>query len=586
MTTWKAKLRYYSGTLGFRLAFLLAVALLPLALVSAIQSAAMLKETRARSEAALLGETMRASDADLLLVQRARGVTTALANMIAPLLDDPVRCSAAMQDLVARSDIYTAAGFVDRSGILTCVSKGQGLDVSGLEAFRQAMADPVPVIRLANEGRISSQPVVVVADPVFDDETLLGFVTVSLPHDRLTVERPPSLDGLPASDFVTFDTEGTILTSNVGTADVSRILPKDRSLKALSLSGEDVVFTAPSEGGENRSFAVIPIVPDLLYAMGSRPVDDQGIWYMRMLPSVTLPLAMWLACLFVAIAAIERLVTRHVRVLRQAMSGFADGKRIIGRMDMATAPVEFQELSDTFSHMTDTILHDEAEMEDMIHQKEVLLREVHHRVKNNLQLIASIMNMQMRQAKSAEAKSLMKGLQERVMSLATIHRGLYQTTGLTDIRADELLVDITRQVVQLAAGPGTQIGIDHAIGEVRLTPDQAVPLSLLLTEALANAVKYAGSTSGRSQIRVSLDREGGTHAVLQVRNTLGPIPATPGTSEGTGLGTQLLTAFAQQVGGRLDTETTEDMYTLRVVFEVRPLNEGEARISGGAAAET
>ncbi len=54
--------------------------------------------------------------------------------------------------------------------------------------------------------------------------------------------------------------------------------------------------------------------------------------------------------------------------------------------------------------MTETILHDEAEMEDVVHQKEVLLREVHHRVKNNLQLIASIMNMQMRRATSPEVR--------------------------------------------------------------------------------------------------------------------------------------------------------------------------------------
>ena len=76
---------------------------------------------------------------------------------------------------------------------------------------------------------------------------------------------------------------------------------------------------------------------------------------------------------------------------------------------MGDAAVEIRDVGEAYLKMTDTILHDEAELENMVHQREVLLREVHHRVKNNLQLISSIMNMQMRQSHSSEAKLLMKG---------------------------------------------------------------------------------------------------------------------------------------------------------------------------------
>ena len=124
---------------------------------------------------------------------------------------------------------------------------------------------------------------------------------------------------------------------------------------------------------------------------------------------------------------------------------------------MTGAPGELVELADAYGMMVDTILQDEAEMEDMVHQKEVLLREVHHRVKNNLQLIASIMNMQMRQARTLEARDLMKSLHDRVMSLATVHRGLYQTSGLTDVRANELMDDILRQLVRMAAAPAVSL---------------------------------------------------------------------------------------------------------------------------------
>ena len=581
MSDWKVRLNRLSQTLGFRLAFLLAIALLPLGAVSALQAAAMLKETRARSEAALMGETMRAAQSDLLVVQQARGAVAALAQAVRPLLADPAACSAMMRSVVRESGLYSIATFTNAEGRMSCASSSVGADVSRSSGFLRAMDSRQPMILLDDRGELSGQPVIVVTQPVFDAaNTLTGFVSVSLPHEALAA-RAGVATTASQPELLTFNGDGDILTSTAPTGEQDRVLPSDRSLEALGLEGQDVSFTARAEDGSMRSFAVIPIVPDLLYALGSWESESKAVWYLRALPSITLPLVMWLACLIVAFLSVERLVTRHVRSLRSAMSGFGDGKRIVGRLQMANAPSEIRDLAETFETMTDTILHDEAEMEDMIHQKEVLLREVHHRVKNNLQLIASIMNMQMRQARSVEAKTLMKSLQERVMSLATIHRGLYQTSGLTDIRADELLVDITRQVVQMATGPGRQIGLEHSFADVRLTPDQAVPLSLLLTEALANALKYAGSHDGYPKMWVAMWREGGSQAVLEVKNTVGPRPASSASVEGTGLGAQLLTAFSQQIGGKVDILHDERSYTLRVAFDVRPLNEAEARISGG-----
>ncbi|QUS36018.1 sensor histidine kinase [Falsirhodobacter algicola] len=579
MTTTKARLHRLSGTLGFRIAFLLAVALLPLAMVSAVQTIATLKEARARSEAALMGETMRAAEADLLLVQRARGAAQALSAALVPLLSDPIACSSALSSFVGQANIYTLAAFVDVNGRLTCASRSVGTSIAEVPSFQDLQRDPRPMVYVSYRPKISAQPVVVVSTPVYGlTNELLGFVSLSLPHQVLQADTAEHTATQPP-ELLTFNSEGEVLTSALPARQVVAMLPEGLNLADLA-STEDMSFTARTGSGQLRVYSVVPILPDALFAMGSWPVDDDDVWYMRALPNLFLPLAMWIASLVVAFLAVERLVTRHVRSLRQAMTGFGDGKRIIGRIPMAGAPTELRELSETFAHMTDTILHDEAEMEDMIHQKEVLLREVHHRVKNNLQLIASIMNMQIRQARSAEAKSLMKGLQERVMSLATIHRGLYQTSGLTDIRADELLTDITRQVVRLATGPGRHIALSTSFADMRLTPDQAVPLSLLLTEALANALKYAGSHDGNPTLEVRLFREGAVRAALVVTNSLGPRSAGTG-NEGTGLGSQLLIAFAQQIGGRVDISQDEVSYALRVDFEVEPLSTGEARISGG-----
>jgi two-component sensor histidine kinase len=230
--------------------------------------------------------------------------------------------------------------------------------------------------------------------------------------------------------------------------------------------------------------------------------------------------------------------------------------------------------------MTESVTRGEARLEDSAHQKEVLLREVHHRVKNNLQLISSIMNIQMRRAQSEEAKTLLRGLQDRVISLATIHRELYQTSGLADVRADEMFPDIVRQIIHVSTGAGQPVGLDSDFDDLRLVPDQAVPLSLLLAEALTNALKHsAAAPQDQSRIRVRLKRLGGSQAVLEVTNrSTGPAADLPHADlRSGGVGSQLIAAFASQLGGQLDIGNADGEYNLRLIFTVTPLAEGEDR---------
>ena len=296
--------------------------------------------------------------------------------------------------------------------------------------------------------------------------------------------------------------------------------------------------------------------------------------------------AMWLGSLLVSMVAGELLVARHVRSLRRSVADFAGGDRRVTEVDMVGAPRELIELADSYGVMVDTILQDEASLEDMVHQKEVLLREVHHRVKNNLQLIASIMNMQIRQARSPEARDLMKGLHDRVMSIATVHRGLYQTSGLTDVRANELMDDILRQLVRMSAAPGRQFALDLQLEPIRLTPDQAVPLALFLTEAVTNALKYARPVpSGSIRLSVALRSVDAGQAELTIANPADPRPEAAADEGRTGLGAQLLAAFALQLGGTLtkgldagdDGGADGGQYRVVLLFPLRALHEAEAR---------
>lgn len=237
------------------------------------------------------------------------------------------------------------------------------------------------------------------------------------------------------------------------------------------------------------------------------------------------------------------------------------------------APTELKDVADTFGGMTDTIMREEARIEDALRQKDVLLREVHHRVKNNLQLIASIMSMQMRQSRSPEVQQLLQGLHDRVNSLATIHRSLYQTTGQADVRMNEQLDIIVRQVVRMASARNNAIKLETNFTELHLNPDQAVPLSLFVTEAMTNALKYIGAKDGADPIlTVNLTLPGDEIAEVLIVNSTAPDAIPLGDDRSSGLGSELMEAFAEQLEGTFSATPDAGMFTVKLSFPIEPLS--------------
>lgn len=570
--------------LGPRLVMTFGLALLPLALLSFIQTRQYEQEANARAQAALLGATVQVAGPQVDRIMQARGTAAALAPVVGVLKDDIAMCSATLRAVVAQSrGEFSFAAFIPPDGNVQCASSDQSLDMSGSIRLRQLVANPKPVMNVNPRGPVSGESVLIFTNPVLDRAGVLaGFLSVSVPHRGLSPIDVPRTAGSDAPlALITFDEEGTLLTSSIGLTAAVPLLPRARALPSF-VGRPAQSFTAVSAGGETQVYAVVPLVRTRLYVLAVWPSTTAGAGLIEAaVPSFFFPVLMWAASLLVALVAAELQVLRHIRTLRETITQFAGGSRALPRLDFDTAPAELRDVGEAYERMAESVIHDEAELEDTIHQKEVLLREVHHRVKNNLQLIASIINMQIRKAQSAEAKVLMKGLQDRVMSLATIHRELYQTSGLTDIRADELLQRIVRQLVRMGAQPGLPFEVETRLDDIRLTPDQAVPLSLLLTETLANALKYSAAPAGElPQLSVSLRREREGQAVIEVVNSANAAASAPLVGDtGTGLGEQLIRAFVQQLGGAIDRELAGGLHRVTVTFPVSPLSHGEERAS-------
>ena len=168
-------------------------------------------------------------------------------------------------------------------------------------------------------------------------------------------------------------------------------------------------------------------------------------------------------------------------------------------------------------------------------------------------------------------RPILQGLHDRVMGLATVHMGLYQTSGQKDVQMDELVAGVIRQITALGNQQRHKPLIETQLEPLRLIPDQAVPLSLLLAELLTGVSIQTGPGAGPGVVTLIEKEEG----QAQVRITGAPVAGLQPTSEPTPtvIGTQLVRGFAQQIGGRLQVSSTAGKIDVALEFPIRRGNE-------------
>jgi PAS domain S-box-containing protein len=125
-----------------------------------------------------------------------------------------------------------------------------------------------------------------------------------------------------------------------------------------------------------------------------------------------------------------------------------------------------------------------------LHEKEVLLQEVHHRVKNNLQIISSLMNMQLRRLQGDSARDTLEQCQHRVQAIALIHEKLYQSRSLANVPLTEYVRSLARDIFQSAKVSQAAVMLEMKIDDIALPIDIAIPCGLILNELITNALKH------------------------------------------------------------------------------------------------
>ncbi|MFD3190419.1 sensor histidine kinase [Sedimentitalea sp. HM32M-2] len=554
--------------LAIQLIAVLSVAILPLGLISIYQTSKVLEEARALSEIALLDRTRRAAAEERELIQSAFGAVEAISAAARVFQGKLEGCDRILEQLIVHDRRYIFAGFVNTEGQMTCSSTQERTDLSQSAFFRDLISRP--------EMRVGAQPMSAlgggfalnVSVPVTDNENLVGYAWISIP---LKLANKLLLENGEATDLLVFNSDGEILATESFSDDRRKILPQNRTLAELA-DHQSQTFRAVNRAGEVRDFAVEAIANGTVFVLGSwEPRIQRALLGRGESVALYFPLLMWIAGMLVAYFGINRLVIRHVRRLRHWMRLYAGGQTDFRDAALLNAPEELEAVAGAFRSMTARLAEQDRLLKDDLEEKTTLLREVHHRVKNNLQLISSIMNIQIRNASGDEAKLVLRRVQDRVMALSAIHRYLYLSRKLSMVRADQLLDDIIKQLVVVGTidEPENQVTIATDFSPVEIMPDQSVPLTLLATEAAMNAVKYCGAAAGEKPwINIVLRDLGQDRIALSVVNSrVQPDRTEPeGDTNATGLGSRLIESFVSQLDGSLEVVTRQDRFELHVSF--------------------
>jgi two-component sensor histidine kinase len=198
-----------------------------------------------------------------------------------------------------------------------------------------------------------------------------------------------------------------------------------------------------------------------------------------------------------------------------------------------------------------------AEIELKSNQNELLLKEIHHRVKNNLQIISSLLHLQSAHIKDEDVRQAVAAGQHRVESMALIHQKLYQRDNLAAIEMRDYLNNLVQSLIDTFDADPNRIRFELNMPELELDVDTAVPLGLIVNELITNSLKYAFPDGREGTIMVSLKKSGSNLELLVADNGVGKGNVVTGTS----FGSQLVKLLTAQLRGKITQETSNGFVT-------------------------
>ena len=472
------------------------------------------------------------------------------------------------------------------SGVPTDMARGNQEYVDlAQRAARAPVTEGAPpfVINRFKTGTLTNRPILTGAVPIIRNGRVEMIVAAGLLLDVFIRKESQSMAVTPDHVWL-MDRQNTPLPLTGAEESDLPAAPLMTQLLALQANQALEGF---SRGGGHFAYAISDLEQGLRLVVGL-PTTEIRDNARSLLLRRALELAVFLlACLIVIVVGADIAIARPLRLLASRVRGWRPGLPFPG-LPSRGEPEEVRALEQAFNDAAIAIAAREEQLNGALRQRDLLMAEIHHRVKNNLQIVASLLNLQAGRLRDPAARAEFSTARDRVQALATLHRHLYTNRTFEAIALRPFLEELSKQLFNaLGEIPDRRIRLVVEAEDMEIVTDQAVSMALLVTEAVTNSIKHAFPDTRTGTITIAVRHDGVMTpegedeefeaVILLVHDDglgLGP------QEEEQGIGMRLIQGFAQHLGGEIERQATPGAGTeLHVRF---PLRRREGDLSGRA----
>jgi len=472
-------------------------------------------------------------------------------------MDGP-ECQAVLQRALENFPEYISISATDKAGTVHCTTAETAnlVNLTHRRWFQEAIASPGFTLSDYTVSQDLAEPVIVAASPIRDDDNeIKGVLHIDIDLDWLGLFVRAS--GVPADGSVfLLDKNGIVLTSSKFELDQTEAaMPSATTLQQV-VDRKLTDFEATGYDGHKRVYSSVALPHGNVIVLFGLPSATTLGWIERDLLARLLSLAaIWFAGILAAVIGTRLWVTRWISQLRRTARAYSRGDFSM-RVDFDRAPVELRDLGNTLVNMADRLEAREADLRSSLEQKDTLLKEIHHRVKNNLQTITSLLNIKMRSVSSDQAHQALEEVQTRVRALALVHHYLYESEDVRFVELRLFVGELCQVLHDTMSGAGRQVRIEADVHNITIASERAVPIALLITEVVTNAYKHAFPGGREGKISVAIRKQDDSSALLTISDDGigygGGDDFTTPVIAGRGVGMSLISAFARQLGEDLE----------------------------------
>lgn len=197
----------------------------------------------------------------------------------------------------------------------------------------------------------------------------------------------------------------------------------------------------------------------------------------------------------------------------------------------------------------------EDKIKTSLQEKEMLIRETYHRVKNNLMVISSLLDLQARYIEDIETQNIFRDSQNRARSMALIHEKLYQTTDLKWINFANYIKKLSMELFETYSGQSSIIKINFDLEDHELDTETSIPLGLIVNELISNGLKHAFPDGRNGTIKIKFYKDGGKYVLIISDNGIG-FPEELDYKKSDSLGLRIVNSLVDQIHGEIDMDRT------------------------------